>query len=137
MFQKQFSPKISFTITGVVEVFIRSKPSCWLFTENSWWKKNKFSIEPDKEGELIYLWHLNPLPPLFLLQPLSQMWLQTRFNDQHITLVQAVAWRQPKAENLRSSRAFQFLFYLMSRYGIFKNIFIFVGIGRSNEHGKR
>ena len=45
--------------------------------------------------------------------------------------------RQTKAENLRSSRAFQFLFYLMSRYGIFKNIFIFVGIGRSNEHGKR
>ena len=87
MFQKQFSPKISFTITGVVEVFIRSKPSWWLFTENSWWKKNKFSIEPDKEGELIYLWHLNPLPPLFLLQPLSQMWLPTRFNDQHITLV--------------------------------------------------
>ena len=50
---------------------------------------------------------------------------------------QAVAWRVPKAENLRSSREFSFLKYFLHWTGKIINIIIWVGIGRSNENGKR
>ena len=51
--------------------------------------------------------------------------------------VQAVAWRVPKAENLRSSSQFSFLKYFLHRTGKIINNIIGIGIGRSNENWKR
>ena len=50
---------------------------------------------------------------------------------------QAVAWRVPKAENLRSSSQFSFLKYFLHRTGKIINNIIWIGIGRSNENWKR
>ena len=51
--------------------------------------------------------------------------------------MQAVARRLPIAENVCRSREFSFLKYFLHRTGKIINIIISIGIGRSNEHGKR
>ena len=66
--------------------------------------------------------------------------LLIQFSDNtvlHIIWFQAVARRLPIAENVCRSREFSFLKYFLHRTGKIINIIISIGIGRSNENGKR
>ena len=63
----------------------------------------------------------------------EMIWIGTKL----IFHIQAVARRLPIAENVCRSREFSFLKYFLHRTGKIINIIISIGIGRSNEHGKR